>query len=103
MKKRIQRKRTKGWKMPPNAVYVGRPSPWGNPFIVGKDGTREECVRSFRDSCNHMATHAFKEFVAWMKPLRGKDLACWCPLKDKKGNKVPCHADILLEILEEWI
>jgi len=33
--KRIQRQRTKGWRMPPGAVYVGRPSRWGNPFIVG--------------------------------------------------------------------
>lgn len=30
--KRIQRKRTKGWRMPENTVYVGRPSKWGNPF-----------------------------------------------------------------------
>lgn len=33
---RIQRKRTKGWKMPENTVYVGRPSKWGNPFTIGK-------------------------------------------------------------------
>ena len=32
---RIQRKRTKGWRMPPNTVYVGRPTIWGNPFPVG--------------------------------------------------------------------
>jgi hypothetical protein len=33
---RIQRKRTKGWRMPENAVYVGRPTKWGNPYQVGK-------------------------------------------------------------------
>jgi hypothetical protein len=32
MPKRIQRKRIKGWRMPENAVYVGRPTRWGNPF-----------------------------------------------------------------------
>lgn len=32
---RIQRKRTKGWRMPEGAVYVGRPSRWGNPWSVG--------------------------------------------------------------------
>jgi len=41
---RIQRKRTKGWKKPENAVYVGRGSEWGNPFVVGIDGTAEECI-----------------------------------------------------------
>jgi hypothetical protein len=34
-------------------------------------------------------------------PLRGKDLACWCPLVDKDGNPVPCHADVLLKIANE--
>ena len=35
--KRIQRKRVKGWKMPENTVYVGRPTKWGNPFRVEED------------------------------------------------------------------
>jgi len=35
--KRIQRKRTKGWRMPPNTVYVGRPTKWGNPFRLMND------------------------------------------------------------------
>jgi len=33
--KRIQRSRAKGWKMPANAIYVGRPTVWGNPYVVG--------------------------------------------------------------------
>jgi hypothetical protein len=32
---RIQRRRAKGWRMPDGAVYVGRPTKWGNPWIVG--------------------------------------------------------------------
>ena len=32
---RVQRKRTKGWRMPANTVYVGRPTKWGNPYVVG--------------------------------------------------------------------
>ena len=35
---------------------------------------------------------------AVVQELRGKNLACWCPLVDKDGNPVPCHADVLLEI-----
>lgn len=110
--KRIQRKRTKGWRMPENAVYVGRPTRWGNEFEVGANVTRKEAVDRY---VIHLATYfgwverevakAFypwpvrsREFENWVKPLRGKDLACWCPLEDENGNRVPCHADVLLEL-----
>lgn len=75
--KRIQRKRTKGWRMPEGAVYVGRPTKWGNTF----DGT--DALDQYR--------HWFEAYMN-LEPLRGKDLVCWCPLDQ------PCHADILLEI-----
>ena len=89
--KRLQRKRTKGWRMPPNTVYVGRPSKWANPFRIGIDGDREAVVRKFRE----YAMKKLKEDPNWLEPLRGKDLACWCPL-DK-----PCHADVLIELLRK--
>ena len=37
MPKRIQRKRTKGWRMPADAIYVGRPTKWGNPDKIGDE------------------------------------------------------------------
>ena len=92
MPKRIQRKRTKGWRMPPNTVYVGRPGKWGNPFsLLFATDSREQMVRLFRawllnGSCSGNLLPDAKV------QLRGKDLACWCPL-DK-----PCHADVLLEV-----
>ena len=84
--KRIQRKRTKGWRMPEGAVYVGRPTRGGNPYAAW---TPEGIVRSIT---------AFRELLEgnphWVndvrRELRGKDLACWCPLDQ------PCHADVLL-------
>ena len=93
--KRIQRKRTKGWQMPEGAVYVGRPTKWGNPWKVGakvmRNGqfsaieTPAEAVEMFRrKSIGDIAPF-------WGEKLRGKDLACWCPLD------APCHADVLLE------
>jgi hypothetical protein len=48
--KRIQRKRTKGWKMPEGTVYVGRPTKWGNSFKVGRDGTAIEAVEKYRQT-----------------------------------------------------
>jgi len=91
--KRIQRKRIKGWRMPENAVYVGRPTKFGNPFYA-PPYSRAEAVRLYRRallSGNPVGGKIIQE-------LRGKDLACWCPLVDKNGNPVPCHADVLLEI-----
>jgi len=95
--KRIQRKRTKGWKMPENAVYVGRQTKWGNPYRVGdvidnsKPLTAVQAVARYRRLCQEwdLARPAERELL---ETLRGKDLACWCRLDQ------PCHADILLEL-----
>lgn len=106
--KRIQRKRTKGWRMPEGAVYVGRPTRWANPFRVG-DPDPAWCMRSIVLTVNGVepgpldaeAAAAHFDLVArdaltrdpdWLAPLRGHDLACWCPLDQ------PCHADVLLEL-----
>lgn len=86
MAKRIQRKRTKGWRLPANAVYVGRPTQWGNPYSVTLAG-RTAAVERYRSL---LAEHPGAK--AWTMSLRGKDLACWCPLDQ------PCHADVLLEL-----
>lgn len=78
--RRIQRRRTKGWKMPPNTIYVGRPSKWGNPFWgLG-------AADDFRMWASN------KRLRGDLHELRGKDLACWCAL-DRA-----CHADILLKL-----
>lgn len=87
---RIQRKRTKDWRMPEGAVYVGRPSRWGNRFYMGlpANPTAEDCVRRFR-------SEQVPELQAGnpdIGSLRGKSLVCWCRLD------VACHADVLLEI-----
>jgi hypothetical protein len=87
--KRIQRRRTKGWKMPPNTVYVGRPTIWGNPF---SGGTKEEAVNSFRVDLSQGPLERRQLRERAKRELRGKNLACWC----KPGQ--PCHADVLLEL-----
>lgn len=109
MPKRIQRRRTAGWRMPEGAVYVGRPSQWGNPFTVGELVTPP--VESYQPTPVHVrdAEHAIRLYRRWLHgsanrcadlvpELAGKDLACWCPLEDEHGNRVPCHADVLLSI-----
>lgn len=84
--------------MPANTVYVGRPNKLGNPFEVGLHGDQEECISLYREWVSK-ATPGWLQMVK--SELRGKDLACWCPLVDKDGKPVPCHADVLLEIANQ--
>ncbi|MBD3674367.1 MAG: DUF4326 domain-containing protein [Planctomycetaceae bacterium] len=87
--KRIQRKRTKGWRMPRNAVYVGRPGKFGNPYQTA-DGFRRWL--NGEPSFQGCLEDRRKAILNSIDELRGKDLACWCGL-DKD-----CHADVLLEL-----
>lgn len=75
--------------VPRGAVYVGRPSKWGNPFVVGKDGTRAEVVAKYREWIN--APEQARLRAEARIELRGRDLVCWCAPE-------LCHADVLLEI-----
>lgn len=75
--------------VPADAIYVGRPTKWGNPFEIGRDGTRAEVIAKFRQwvlspAQEHLRADAQDE-------LQGKDLVCWCAPLD-------CHASIWLEI-----
>ena len=87
MAERIQRHRIKGWKMPRNTVYVGRPTKWGNPYEVSGDLLPHEAVALYRAIINK----GFQR-IKMFHELRSKNLACWCPLDQ------PCHADVLLEL-----
>lgn len=69
--------------VPKGAVYVGRPSPWGNPFKIGRDGTREEVIARYRDYILGRPQ--------LLEQLRGRDLVCWCA-------PLPCHGDVLIEL-----
>jgi hypothetical protein len=126
---RVQLRRTKGWRMPPNTVSVARPVPWGNPYVVVRDQMRwdGETVDDDGEIVEHgpwlcklhperLAGFWFRtkaeavakavEMFRWrltepfvrepmrerLGELRGKNLACWCPLNG------PCHADVLLEL-----
>ncbi len=72
------------------AVYVGRPSKWGNPFVVGVHGTVAECVAKFEQYMQRnprLCADAKKE-------LKGRNLVCWC-------KRPPCHGYTLLRIANE--
>lgn len=92
---RLQRKRDKGWRNPPNSVYVGRPHKYSNPFTLEKWG-RVGAVEKYKAWL--LETFSREEI---MRELRGYNLLCWCPLTDKEGKKVLCHADVLLAVAND--
>lgn len=120
--RRIQLRRTKGWRMPPNTVKVDRTTKWGNPYMVERVSGqlwetrfRPHGLRGIiHPSKNDAAKQAVDMFRAGpalhmeLGPLRGKNQACWCNLCDvhKDGKPLgvecldcsPCHADVTLEL-----
>lgn len=116
----IQRKRTKGFKMPPNTIYVGRPTKWGNPYclvpsIISKNKTRVDIIQKFKTThiniafalpkaeATHRAINLYELYILRtikhgnlnLSELKGKNLACFCP----PGQ--PCHAHILLKLANQ--
>lgn len=97
---RVQIKRAAGWRMPENTVVVARPSKWGNQFRVSDERTAGESVGAFHTWLTVIACdaemHYRKAILLFALPeLRGKNLACWCPLDQ------PCHADVLLQLAND--
>ena len=72
----------------PHDVYIGRPSKWGNPFAIGRHGTREEVIAEYR--CWIQTRPAL---LAALPELKGKRLGCWC-------KPAACHGDVLAELAE---
>ena len=68
---------------PKDAIYIGRGSPWGNPFIIGKHGDRD-------DVCDRFEKETLPALD--LEPLRGKDLVCWC-------KPARCHGDSIVNAL----
>jgi Domain of unknown function (DUF4326) len=85
---RYQRSRRKGARLPPEVIVVTRPTKWGNPHPLSLG--REEAVRRYRE--NLLAGRLAITVEDVERELRGRDLACYCPIDE------PCHADVLLEL-----
>jgi len=84
---RVQRRRSRGWRMPAGVVYVGRPGRWGNPYPL-TEHTPAAAVALYR---TWLLEHPVL-LAAARTELGGRSLACWCP------PGMPCHADVLLDL-----
>jgi hypothetical protein len=69
-------------------VYIGRPSKWGNPFVIGADGDRFTVIQKYREWLAGKP-----DLQADVEELQGKRLGCFCA-------PLPCHGDVLAELAE---
>lgn len=75
--------------VPTDARYVGRPSEFGNPYVVSQALTREKAVAQYRAWVYAPEQAGLRAHIR--RELRGKDLVCWCAPSR-------CHAEVLIEI-----
>jgi hypothetical protein len=116
---RIQRKRTKGWRAPEGAVYVGRPTRFGNPARLIRVDHGQLIVRwdpngipvgTWPGDGVEARRYATELYASWINQpeqesarklfralLYGRDLLCWCPLPEP-GQPDHCHGAVLLKL-----
>ena len=100
MATRVKAQRKKGEIVTPFDVYIGRrctqggwnlqTSKWANPYVVGKDGTREEVLEKY---VKHLLINS--DLLLELEELRGKTIACFCSTEED------CHGDILINFLNK--
>lgn len=74
-------------------VYIGRPGPWGNPFHIGRHGTRDQAVEQFEFEFRQRLA-ANPELRSQLMELKGKRLGCYCAPRR-------CHGDVLVKLIDE--
>lgn len=77
-------------KKEPFNVYIGRPYKWGNPFKIGKDGSRQEVIQKYKDMII-VNTELINQIPI---ELKGNTLGCWC-------KPCPCHGDVLVDLADK--
>lgn len=106
----VQIRRVRGWSLPPNTVVVARPGIWGNPFRVEQFGLEQavalhrtwleaEDVQDlgYAGEMADLLNGLRAELLRRLPELRGKNLACYCPLPSP-GERDRCHRAFLMEL-----
>lgn len=75
--------------IPSDAVYIGRGSKWGNPFVIGKNGDRQHCIELYETYVRSNPV-----LMAALPELKDKVLVCYCA-------PLPCHGDVLIRLVGE--
>lgn len=75
----------------PDRRYIGRPDIFGNPFVIGRDGTRTDVIAKYAEWAPTQP-----HIMAALPQLAGKDLVCWCAT-------LRCHGEVLLEMVQRYV
>lgn len=75
-------------KREPHDIYIGRPTKWGNPFHVGRHGSRATVIREYEKY-----VRSRPDLMAALPELKDKVLGCWCAPKR-------CHGDVLARLAD---
>jgi Domain of unknown function (DUF4326) len=91
--------------VPPDTVKMDRSTPWGNPFVIGRDGDQAECVARFErllaGECANEAERAWlSRALAHRGELKGKNLACWCALDAPSRRRAVALCERRVEQIE---
>ena len=70
-------------------IYIGRPTKWGNPFQIGKDGNRKQVIEKYQQWISNNP-----ELLACLPELKNKVLGCWC-------HPLLCHGDVLIKLVNK--
>jgi len=89
--KRVKRENFRS-RVPEGALFIGRPSRYGNPFKVSEYG-RAEALSKYSDFLSALIA----DKPDFLKPLVGSDVACYCNLEDE------CHGDIIIRFIQEGL
>lgn len=77
----------------PYDIYIGRGSIWGNPYVIGQDGSRDEVIAKYKEHLKSQIRSG-QITVNQLKQLNGKVLGCFCKPK-------ACHGDVIV-LAVEW-
>jgi hypothetical protein len=75
-------------KSQPHDVFIGRPTKWGNPFVIGRHGSRAEVIERYT-----VWVTSKPDLMAALDELKDKTLGCYCAPK-------PCHGDVLAALAD---
>ncbi|MEH3117052.1 MAG: DUF4326 domain-containing protein [Methylorubrum populi] len=88
---RVLNARIVGRRAGPGQRYIGRPDPLGNPFVIGRDGTRAEVIAKYAEWAPRQP-----HIMAALPDLVDTDFICWCA-------PLPCHGDVLLDMVRRYV
>ena len=86
--------------IPPEAVYIGRGSKWGNPFVIGTDGTREDVCEKYKIRLWRLVKDG-EVTLQDLAALHGKDLVCFCSPHRCHGQDLEKAAAWAYDLLQE--